>query len=340
MRIIKHKNKIPLYDNNTILAWFDNPQPNRIVFTDADGFVYSTNDLVNWTTINTSPIYEETSSVYMSQRNRLYIITDAGYDDIYTDDGGLTIATTSNTIFTPSDPFYSPSLDKLIIPRDVTFTYFETRFAYSDDGGLTFNYSDKKTIKHGGRGAWSEDLGLFVYWSLDNKLVTSTNGIDWNVVGFIGLYTGDLQALYWFSDLQLFVGINGNQNDLYEVGVIYSSDGLNWTQNPLMELLSLPGNSYLYDICWNPDLSKLIISGMYNNDIIAISSPDAQNWTVSNPIAYGGSQPPIACEYIPNFGFVLVTTNGDIYQSTDLITFATYSTPPASSIRDVKWCGL
>lgn len=330
MRIITHKNKVPLYDNNVVLAWLENVITGRFILSDTGypGAIHSSSDLINWNSLITEPINEETRSVYMPTHNRLYIVTNWN-DDVWTDDGGFTYGTTSVAVVVPADPFYSTTLDRLIIPSVVG-----TSSAWSDDAGNTFQYSNKNTSQ-GGRGAWSDTLGLGVFLTWNNNYITTTDGITWTSPVSSGVITDDIATLYWFDELSLFVGVQGGGGNR---GIVYSPDGTTWTQVPFSSFGF--GTGYNYDICYNTDLSLLQLinwSGVGSQYMRIITSSDAQNWEISATFSIGNSSPSLACVYSP-YGFIGVTQDGQVIQTSDMISFATYSIPGAAAIRDIKWC--
>jgi hypothetical protein len=299
----------------------------RVVVTDGGGLtgsLYSSADLIDWFILDTPTIQEETRSVLMQSRDRLYVITTNSNFDIWTDDGGLTFGTSSTSIEFPADPFYSKDIDRLIIPSVST-----TSSSYSDDGGVTFNYSDKNTSQ-GGRGAYSDELGLGVFLTLDNNYITTTNGIDWSMPVSSGVITNNITTLYWFNELNLFVGVQVAGSSR---GVVYSPDGVNWTQ---VQFSSFGfGNGLNYDICFNKDLDLLMITNdLGGNEQRIITSPDAINWTISATNSLAGI--PLACEYSPTFGFMTITDNGYVYTTTDMITYQTHYIGQGYTCRDIK----
>jgi hypothetical protein len=112
---------------------------------------------------------------------------------------------------------------------------------------------------------WSPELRLFLAHRINNKLITSSDGINWNTSS-ITLSFG-YSSSCWSPELGIFLILNGNSNN-----VLKSNNGIDWV---LVTTNIIPPAS---SVCWSPELMIFVASSRFK---IATSS-DGSNWNIVN----------------------------------------------------------
>jgi hypothetical protein len=114
---------------------------------------------------------------------------------------------------------------------------------------------------------WSSRLSLFVAVGYGNSVITSSDGINWNLQS---CSNNNWESVTYSSDLRLFVAVasSGVNNR-----VMTSPDGINWTSRT-----SASDNSWT-SITWSSELGLFVAvaSSGVNNRVM--TSPDGINWT-------------------------------------------------------------
>jgi hypothetical protein len=158
---------------------------------------------------------------------------------------------------------------------------------------------------------WSPELCLFVAVGNFGQIVTSNNGIDWNIISI----TNAWKSVCWSPQLGIFVALSANGSNSR---VIYSSNGLNWFQ------ANVRVDYYNFGtICWSPELRIFIAVANYSADSTAITSNDGINWTsIPTTLLYAQS----IC-WSPELGiFTIIGNNGTNY----IMTSSLKGRPPTS----------
>jgi hypothetical protein len=124
---------------------------------------------------------------------------------------------------------------------------------------------------------WSPELRLFVAIAEGgaNKVMTSSNGINWigrTAAGGGGSYW---QCVCWSPQLRLFVALGLVNIPASDVRAMFSSDGVSWSP-----ATSPPEPNFWRDVCWSPELGLFlaVANGGTGTNRLAISS-DGKNWT-------------------------------------------------------------
>jgi hypothetical protein len=124
---------------------------------------------------------------------------------------------------------------------------------------------------------WSPELRLFVAIAEGgaNKVMISSNGINWisrTAAGGGGSYW---QCVCWSPQLRLFVALGTVNNSTTDVRAMFSSDGVSWSP-----ATSPPEPNLWRDVCWSPELGLFlaVANGGSGTNRIAISS-NGKNWT-------------------------------------------------------------
>ncbi len=112
---------------------------------------------------------------------------------------------------------------------------------------------------------WSPELRLFLAHRSNDKLITSSDGINWNTSS-ITLSFG-YSSSCWSPELGIFLILNGNSNN-----VLKSNNGIDWV---LVTTNIIPPAS---SVCWSPELMIFVASSRFK---IATSS-DGSNWNIVN----------------------------------------------------------
>jgi len=297
------------------------PEPgfNRFVYCDPGGYVYVSDNLVDWTTVDVLPIQEENRFVFMPSRNRIYLTTREGYNDLVSDDGGLNWVEVGDPVLYPFPPVYADSIDTLIVIDALT-----KQIKYSTDGGVTFNAATHPVLGPSNyfSGAWSETLGLFSiivnptqYMINPTYVLTSPDGINWTVTNQDFILESQAIRIVWAESMGLFVGMAWFQDGLGTsyTGSIYSSDGVNWDYSAI-GLRTATGNpvSLAYDPVNGVLMCPIYRSSGNVTDIY--TSNDGVNWTVVNTISGWLTY----TSWSPDYGFALAYTNGSGVYTTDL----------------------
>jgi hypothetical protein len=111
---------------------------------------------------------------------------------------------------------------------------------------------------------WSPELHLFVAVasSGDNGIMTSSNGIDWEIDTET---TVGGRSVCWSPELGIFVAVSENR-------VIISPDGSTWTS------IKVKTNNW-NSVCWSPELGIFVAVAISINNDGVITSSDGITWT-------------------------------------------------------------
>lgn len=297
------------------------PEPgfNRFVYCDPGGYVYVSDNLVDWTTVEVLPIQEENRFVFMPSRDRIYLTTREGYNDLVSDDGGLNWVEVGDPVLYPFPPIYADSIDTLIVIDAIN----NNAIKYSVDGGETFNSATQPLLPTSSyfSGAWSETLGLFSvivnvpqYMVNPTYVLTSPDGITWTKSNQTFILETQGIRIVWAESIGLFVGMGWiNDGGTSYTGSIYSSDGINWDYSAIGLRTSI-GNPV--SLAYDP-VNGVLMSPIYRSSTgltYIYTSNDGVNWTIVNQISGWLTY----TSWSPDFGFVLAYTNGTGVNTTDL----------------------
>ena len=181
---------------------------------------------------------------------------------------------------------YNPPGDRLLGPAltdNFTVAPCNDGIAYSYDG---INWNLTLLPNWAGQGnaviVWN---GLLWLGSGYDKLIYSSNGIDWTLLDFIRLI--DVFDIKWNGSIWLIGGQPGNGT---VSPIQYSYDGINWTSS---NISSSNQQSKCYGIAWNG--SMWICIGFFDGSTnILARSYDGTFWTIisysmnlTNPLNYG-----------------------------------------------------
>ncbi len=97
---------------------------------------------------------------------------------------------------------------------------------------------------------WSPELRLFLAHRSNDKLITSSDGINWNTSS-ITLSFG-YSSSCWSPELGIFLILNGNSNN-----VLKSNNGIDWV---LVTTNIIPPAS---SVCWSPELMIFVASSRF-----------------------------------------------------------------------------
>lgn len=111
---------------------------------------------------------------------------------------------------------------------------------------------------------WSDVLELFICVGT-NASMYSSDGVTWT----IKTTTTTMKLIKWIPNHNVFVGIS-------DTNLFISTNGIYWSM-----VLSLE-NTYLSDICFSKELSRVIISSVYNGMNYILYSDDSQTWKFAN----------------------------------------------------------
>jgi hypothetical protein len=112
---------------------------------------------------------------------------------------------------------------------------------------------------------WSSRLSLFVAVGYGNSVITSSDGINWNLQS---CSNNNWESVIYSSELRLFVSVASSGSNR----VMTSSDGINWISRS-----GIPNNSWR-SVTWSPELglfASVADSGINNR---VMTSSDGVNW--------------------------------------------------------------
>ena len=210
--------------------------------------LFSTKDLNYFETLNVTSSYSSVT-YYCDELNRLFLFTSSQLK--YSDDNGLN--------FTEISWGYSTVLSMVYGNGKLVAVGTNYSIYVSSDNGLTwtrvqtgYNYQYKKIIYKNGLfiavGGFGSTVGI---------ISVSSDGLNWSTSN----YNRNLSDIDFSDDLQLFVTVG------YDGYTVYSSNGINWTVNWLIDTESMMCVKYI------PWLNSFVASGIKN-----YFSSDGINW--------------------------------------------------------------
>ena len=133
---------------------------------------------------------------------------------------------------------------------------------------------------------WSPQLRLFVIidkeTSEGDKIIVSSNGIDWTSVGINytnGWIRTNLTCICWSPELGIFVALDGywNGGDKPIASVLTSSDGFNWN----ITIISQQYSTW-ESVCWSPQLGLFAACSSvgYVSSPQLMTSRNGVDWTI------------------------------------------------------------
>jgi hypothetical protein len=130
---------------------------------------------------------------------------------------------------------------------------------------------------------WSPELRLFVAvaTSGNTRVITSSNGINWNSVTNYVEPIG-MRSICWSPERRMFLGVGYGGGFAPEGGryaFLRSTDGINWNAFGWNNI------SIWSSVCWSPELSLFVIVADGGNYSSAYSF-DGLNWTLGDPQVY------------------------------------------------------
>lgn len=131
--------------------------------------------------------------------------------------------------------------------------------------------------------AWSSSLGLFCAVSAEttagsagNKIMTSNDGITWNMQTSPEVADADpWYGICWADDLSLFVAVGRDGAGAFDAAT--SPDGINWTLQSLSAALRTWN-----DVIWADNLSLLVATNTSSLNPMGASSTNGIAWTTRN----------------------------------------------------------
>ena len=120
---------------------------------------------------------------------------------------------------------------------------------------------------------WSPELAIFCVVGNTSKVMTSPDGINWNLHTIPVIY--DWHNVCWFPELGIFCAVvttemGGNTGNR----IMTSSDEITWT----LRYLGILSASF-FVICWSPELSIFFIVSS-GSSLQTSFSYDGINWIV------------------------------------------------------------
>jgi hypothetical protein len=163
---------------------------------------------------------------------------------------------------------------------------------------------------------WSPKLSLFVSVSNAGSVMTSSNGINWNVQ--TGVPVGAWYSVCWSHELSLFVSVASTGS----IKVMTSPDGITWTAQttPVVVLKS---------VIWVKEISKFVSVGSG----VCITSVDGITWVSQAIGAYNWNS---VC-YSPELSLLVAVTANRVSVSADGITWTNSAGLNANIWNSICW---
>lgn len=146
--------------------------------------------------------------------------------------------------------------------------------ATSSDG-IHWNGLGNTIINQGTDVAYGSNLWVAVGGGVGNKIVTSSNGIDWNSsASGNSIFNNACMGIAW-NGSNLWVAVGGGLDSRGRIAT--SSDGMNWTSSNNASTIF---NASCNGVAWNSSLQLWVaVGGGGGIDYVVATSSDGVNWT-------------------------------------------------------------
>ena len=220
--------------------------------------------------------------------------------------------------------------------------------------------------------AWAPELGMFAAVSLDgtNRVMTSTNGINWTIGASIPSATWT--SVTWSPELGLFVAVASTPVTSTTNSVMTSPNGITWTARSVPSaanswnsvtwapelgifvavassgtgntrvMTSTDGTTWLNrtsaadnswnSVVWAPEL-RLFVAVSSDGTIRAMMSTDGINWTTGGSKAAAWT----SVTWSPELGIFVAVAPANVMTSPDGTNWTIYSVPSANNWNSVTW---